>query len=139
MVQGGARPGQGELRTHRIAVGIYDERDDRIVRTDRVEVDVTGERTLVPALVGVPGGKLVLVNDDDLTYCALRLDPASLTTVLDRIGDITDPLPRSLCWSAAWEMTREAELKARDFTAFIAAEFGTETDIGVLQRLLQQA
>jgi aminopeptidase N len=139
VVQGGARPGAGELRTHRIAVGIYDERDGRILRTHRVEVDVTGERTLVPALVGMPRGRLVLVNDDDLTYCALRFDPASLATVLDRIGDIADSLPRSLCWSAAWEMTREAELKARDFTAFIAAEFGTETDIGVLQRLLQQA
>jgi aminopeptidase N len=139
VVQGGARPGKGELRTHRIAVGLYDERDGRIVRTHRVEVDVTGERTPVPALVGVPGGTLVLVNDDDLTYCALRFDPASLTTVLDRIGDIADPLPRSLCWSAAWEMTREAELKARDFTAFIADKFLTETDIGVMQRLVQQA
>jgi aminopeptidase N len=139
VVQGGARPGKGELRTHRIAVGIYDERDGRIVRTHRVEVDVTGERTPVPALVGVPRGELVLVNDDDLTYCALRFDPASLSTVLDRIGDIADPLPRSLCWSATWEMTREAELKARDLTAFIAAEHGTETDIGVMQRLLQQA
>jgi aminopeptidase N len=139
VVQGGARPGAGELRTHRIAVGIYDERDGRIVRTHRVEVDVTGERTLVPALVGVPRGRLVLVNDDDLTYCALRFDPDTLATVLDRVGDIADALPRSLCWSAVWEMTREAELKARDFTAFIAAEFGTETDIGVLQRLLQQA
>jgi aminopeptidase N len=139
VVQGGARPGAGELRTHRIAVGIYDERDGRIVRTHHVEVDVTGERTAVPTLVGVPRGRLVLVNDDDLTYCALRFDPASLATVLDRIGDIADSLPRSLCWSAVWEMTREAELKARDFTAFIAAQFGTETDIGVLQRLLQQA
>ena len=36
----------------------------------------------------MPSGKLVLVNDDDLTYCALRLDSASLVTLVDRIGDI---------------------------------------------------
>jgi hypothetical protein len=42
----------------------------------------------------VPRGKLVLVNDDDLTYCALRLDPDSLVTLIDRIGDIAEPLPR---------------------------------------------
>jgi aminopeptidase N len=139
VVQGGARPGAGELRTHRIAVGIYDDRDGRLVRTHRVEVDVTDERTSVPELVGVPRGELVLVNDDDLTYCALRLDPGSLATLVDRIGDIADPLPRTLCWSAAWEMTREAELKARDFTALVAGGFGAETEIGVVQRLLLQA
>jgi aminopeptidase N len=140
VVQGGARPGAGELRTHRIAVGIYDDdADGRIVRTHRVEVDVEGERTAVPELLGISRGKLVLVNDDDLTYCALRLDPGSLATLIDRIGDIADPLPRTLCWSSAWEMTREAELKARDFAALVAGGFGAETEIGVVQRLLMQA
>jgi aminopeptidase N len=141
VVQGGAHPGAGELRTHRIAVGVYDDdpAGGKLVRTHRVEVDVDGERTAVPELVGVPRGKLVLVNDDDLTYCALRLDPASLATLIDRIGDIAEPLPRTLCWSAAWEMTREAELKARDFTALVAGGFGAESEIGVVQRLLLQA
>ena len=69
-------PGAGELRTHRIAVGIYDDVDGRLQRTRRVEVDVTGERTPVPELLARPAAKLVLANDDDLTYCALRLDPA---------------------------------------------------------------
>jgi aminopeptidase N len=141
VVQGGARPGAGELRTHRIAVGVYDDDPEtgKLVRTHRVEVDVEGERTAVADLVGVPRGKLVLVNDDDLTYCALRLDPDSLVTLIDRIGDISEPLPRTLCWSAAWEMTREAELKARDFTALVAGGFGMESEVGVLQRLLLQA
>ncbi len=145
VVQGGARPGAGELRTHRVAVGVYDDDDSddssgaKLVRTHRVEVDVEGERTAVPALVGVPRGKLVLVNDDDLTYCALRLDPDSLVTLIDRIGDVAEPLPRTLCWSAAWEMTREAELKARDFAALVAGGFGAESEVAVLQRLLLQA
>jgi len=141
VVQGGARPGAGEMRTHRIAVGVYDDSDEdrSIVRTHRVEVDVTGERTSVPELIGVPRGKLLLVNDDDLTYCALRLDPVSLATLIDRIGDIAEPLPRTLCWSAAWEMTREAELKARDFTTLVAGGFGAESEVGVVQRLLLQA
>ncbi|MFP5023338.1 aminopeptidase N [Pseudonocardia phyllosphaerae] len=141
VVQGGARPGAGELRTHRVAVGVYDDdpASGKLVRTHRVELDVTGERTPVPQLVGLPRGKLVLVNDDDLTYCALRLDPGSLATLVDRIGDIAEPLPRTLCWSSAWEMTREAELKARDFVNLVAGGFGTETEIGVVQRLLLQA
>jgi len=140
VVQGGARPGAGELRTHRIAVGIYgDDEANKIVRQHRIELDISGERTSVDALVGQPAGKLVLVNDDDLTYCAMRLDASSLTTLIDRIGEIAEPLPRTLCWSAAWEMTREAELKARDFTTLAAGGFGAESEIGVVQRLLLQA
>ncbi|MGC7094015.1 aminopeptidase N [Amycolatopsis lurida] len=140
VVQSGAKPGAGELRTHRIAVGIYDEDDaGRITRTKRVELDVTGERTAVADLVGVPAGKLVLVNDDDLTYCTMRLDSGSLVTLIDRIADITDPLPRTLCWSAAWEMTREAELKARDFVTLVSRGVHAESEVGVVQRLLLQA
>ena len=125
IVQGGARPGAGELRTHRIAVGdLRRRRTASWCAPSGSRSTSTGERTPVPELIGVPRGKLVLVNDDDLTYCALRLDPGSLTTLVDRIGDIAEPLPRTLCWSAAWEMTREAELKARDFTALVAGGLG---------------
>ncbi|HET8643187.1 MAG TPA: aminopeptidase N [Pseudonocardiaceae bacterium] len=140
VLQGGARPGRGELRDHRLAIGVYDDDPQgRLVRIHRVELDVTGERTEVPDLVGVPRGKLVLVNDDDLSYCSVRLDPGSLTTLVDRIGDVADPLPRTLCWSAAWEMTREAELRARDFVALVSGGVNGESEVGVVQRLLLQA
>jgi aminopeptidase N len=74
-----------------------------------------------------------------LTYCAARLDEQSLATALSRIADIAEPLPRTLVWSAAWEMTREAELRARDFVALVAAGVHAETEVGVAQRLLMQA
>ncbi|WP_433269594.1 aminopeptidase N [Actinosynnema sp. CS-041913] len=140
VVQGGARPGAGELRTHRLAIGVYDsDADGKLVRTHRLELDVSGERTDVPELVGVPRGKLVLVNDDDLTYCTMRLDSESLASLIDHIADIAEPLPRTLCWSAAWEMTREAELKARDFVNLVLGGLHAETEVGVVQRLLLQA
>lgn len=141
--QEGAKPGAGELRTHRLAVGVYDspadDPDARLVRTHRVELDVSGERTEVPELVGVPAGALILVNDGDLTYCMMRLDTGSLRTLIDRIGDIRDSLPRTLCWSAAWEMTREAELKARDFVSLVQGGLPAETELSVVQRLMLQA
>jgi aminopeptidase N len=140
ILQGPARPGEGELRTHRLAVGIYDnDANGKLVRVHRVELDVTGERTEVPELVGVSRGKLVLVNDDDLTYCTMRLDNDSLAWIVDHVADIAEPLPRTLCWSAAWEMTREAELKARDFATLVLGGIHSETEVGVVQRLLLQA
>jgi aminopeptidase N len=137
--QSGAAPGAGETRVHRLAVGIYDEQDGKLVRVHREELDVAGSSTDIPALVGVSRGKLILVNDDDLTYCSLRLDPQSLQTALSRIADIADSLPRTLVWSAAWEMTREAELRARDFVALVMSGLHAESEVGVAQRLLLQA
>jgi aminopeptidase N len=140
VTQDGAAPGAGETRVHRLAVGIYDDdRAGKLVRVHREELDVEGPETKVPALVGVSRGKLILVNDDDLTYCSLRLDAESLRTALERIADIAEPLPRTLAWSAAWEMTREAELRARDFVALVLGGVHAETEVGVAQGLLLQA
>ncbi|MGV0580325.1 aminopeptidase N [Mycolicibacterium elephantis] len=140
ITQSGAQPGAGETRVHRLAVGVYD--DDgagKLVRVHREELDVEGSVTEVPALQGISRGKFILVNDDDLTYCSLRLDPESLQTVLTRIADIAEPLPRTLAWSAAWEMTRDAELTAHDFVALVCGGVHAETEVGVAQRLLLQA
>ncbi|KAA0103735.1 aminopeptidase N [Mycolicibacterium sp. P1-5] len=139
--QGGAVPGAGETRVHRLAVGIYDDdpTTGKLVRVHREELDIAEPVTDVPALQGVSRGKLVLVNDDDLTYCSLRLDDDSLRTALSRIAEISEPLPRTLVWSAAWEMTRDAELKARDFVALVMSGVQAETQVGVAQRLLLQA
>jgi aminopeptidase N len=143
VTQSGAAPGAGETRVHRLAIGVYDTEDaaggGRLVRVHREELDVTGSSTEVPALIGVSRGQLILVNDDDLTYCSLRLDPESLQTALERIADIAEPLPRTLVWSAAWEMTREAELRARDFVSLVSGGIPAETEVGVAQRLLLQA
>jgi aminopeptidase N len=140
VAQSGAAPGAGETRVHRLAVGIYDDDGSgKLVRIHREELDVDGESTEVPALVGVSRGRLVLVNDDDLTYCSLRLDPDSLQTALERIADIAEPLPRTLVWSAAWEMTRDAELRAHDFVSLVSGGVHAETEVGVAQRLLLQA
>ncbi|WP_115281945.1 aminopeptidase N [Mycolicibacterium tokaiense] len=140
ITQGGAAPGAGETRVHRLAVGIYDEdASGKLVRVHREELDIEGSSTDVPALQGISRGKLILVNDDDLTYCSLRLDAESLQNALSRIADIAEPLPRTLVWSAAWEMTREAELKARDFVTLVMSGLHAETEVGVAQRLVLQA
>ncbi|MGY1661035.1 aminopeptidase N [Geodermatophilus sp. SYSU D00705] len=131
-----AVPEHPVLRRHRLAVGLYDTGPDGLTRTTRVELDVDGERTEVPELVGHPAADLVLVNDDDLTYAKLRLDDRSLTTLKTGIGTLPDPLARALCWSAAWDMTRDAELPARDWVALVLAGVDAETEISVVQSLL---
>ncbi|MDO4686404.1 MAG: aminopeptidase N [Corynebacterium sp.] len=130
---------QEQPRDHRIAIGLYSLIDGRVQRTHRVELDVSGASTPVPELAEFPVADLILLNDDDLTYCLLDLDPDSARFILDHIGDIADPMPRTLCWSAAWEMTRNAKMRARDFVTLVARGAAAETEISVLERILNQA
>ncbi|TFE47732.1 aminopeptidase N [Streptomyces sp. ICN441] len=131
--------GEPVLRPHRIAIGAYDlDEAGRLVRTHRVELDVEGEFTAVPELVGRPRPAVVLLNDDDLTYTKVRLDEESLRTVTEHLGDFTDSLPRALCWASAWDMTRDGELPARDYLSLVLSGIGKESDIGVVQSLHRQ-
>ena len=127
------------LRNHRLAVGLYSEGPEGLTRTHRVELDVAGARTEVTELVGHPAADLVLVNDDDLTYAKLRLDERSLATLRTRIGSMPDPLARALCWSAAWDMTRDAELPAREWVQLVLSGVDTESEISVVGSLLARA
>jgi len=126
------------LRSHRVAIGCYDLVDGALVRTHREELDVVGAKTDVPGLHGRRRPALVLVNDDDLAYTKIRLDERSLTMLTHHVGQFTDSLPRALCWSAVWDMTRDAEMPTRDYLTLVLAGIGQETDIGVVQSLLRQ-
>ncbi|MFI9364562.1 aminopeptidase N [Kitasatospora sp. NPDC053057] len=134
-----ATPSRG-LRPHRIAIGLYDrDADGALLCTDRIELDVTGARTVVAEAVGRRRPDLVLLNDEDLTYCKIRFDADSLETLRTGLGDIRDELARALAWSAVWNLTRDGLMPARDYVALVLRFAGQEGNIGVLQSLHAQS
>ncbi|MFJ5294051.1 aminopeptidase N [Streptomyces sp. NPDC088348] len=131
--------GEPTLRPHRIAIGCYDlDEDGKLVRTDRIELDVEGERTEVPFPQDTPRPAVILLNDDDLSYAKVRLDEDSLRVVTEHLGDFAESLPRALSWASAWDMTRDGELATRDYLALVLSGISKETDIGVVQSLHRQ-
>jgi len=138
-VHQGAPASHPELRPHRIAIGLYDRADGKLIRRGRVELDVTGAVTEVPELTGQRQPDLVLVNDDDLSYAKIRLDQHSLRTAIASIGQFSQALPATLCWAAAWDMTRDAEMSTQDFLALVRAGAPSIEQISVLERVLRQA
>ncbi|WP_405393459.1 aminopeptidase N [Microbispora hainanensis] len=131
---------EGVPRPHRLAVGVYaEDRHGDLVRVRRHELDADGPRTSVDALVGSRRGALVLPNDGDLTYCRIVLDLRSTEEIVHRIGRLADPMARSLCWTAAWDMVRHGELPPRRFLTMVLGGLTAETQIGVFQRLLVRA
>ena len=132
--------GHPTLRPHRVAVGFYDHREDtgRLSRTLRVELDVDGELTQVPDLVGRERPDLVLLNDDDLAYAKIRLDECSLATAMNHLGDFDESLPRSLVWAAAWDSVHDGVSPASDYVRLVLANVGHETDSTAVQVQLRQ-
>ena len=126
------------LRSHRIGIGLYDLKGGRLVLRDRVEVDVVGASTPVPALKNVIQPDLLLLNDGDFTFAKVRLDERSLKTAVDHVGDFDDSLARAIVWGAAWDMTRDAEMSTGEFLSLVLSGVGSETDIGVVQGVLRQ-
>ncbi len=129
------------LRDHRLAIGLYRlESDgpgnDALVRVDRLETDVSGPRTSVAELVGREAPDLVLVNDDDLTYAKVRLDPRSLRTVLDNLDRLPSALARGVCWGAAWDLCRDALLPAADYIGLVLRGVAVETDLTAVNTVL---
>ena len=86
-------------------------------------------------MIGVLQPDLLLINDDDLTYAKIRLDQRSMAMVLEHIADIDDRLARALCWGAAWDMTRDAEMAGPDYVRLALRGVRGETEIGVVQSI----
>ncbi|HVL33132.1 MAG TPA: aminopeptidase N [Actinomycetota bacterium] len=124
------------LRSHRLALGLYDLTDGKLVRRERVELDVSGARMDVPQLVGTKVPDFLMINDEDLTFAKIRLDPRSLQTLTDHLAHLEDPLTRTLSWAAAVDQLRDAELPARLFVRLVLNNIHTEDDPGAVQTLL---
>jgi len=130
--------GSKELRPHRMAVGLYDLVGDVLKIRKSVEFDLEGSLTKVDALTGEKVADLLLINDRDLTYGKIRFDEKSVGTLKSNLGKLEDQLARTLCWAAAWDMLRDAEMSASDFVDIAISGLPGETDVTMVTTLGNQ-
>jgi aminopeptidase N len=139
-IEQSAIPAHPTLRAHRAGVGLYDRDAKGAIRLRRrVETDLTGALTPINELVGERVSDFVLLNDGDLTFAKLRFDDRSLATLKSDMSRIVDPLSRALCWAALWDLTRDAEMPAREFVELVARHAPAEKDSLLVERVTSQA
>ena len=126
------------IRPHRMGIGTFDLVGGKLERTEYFELDVAGERTEIPALVGKKQPDLLLLNDNDLAYAKIRLDERSRAAALGNLSGIKDSLARTLVWTAAWDATRDGEAPASEFVDLVLGHIATETESTTILTLLRQ-
>ncbi|MVT27572.1 aminopeptidase N [Nesterenkonia alkaliphila] len=144
--QTGTDPTTGEpiARPHVIRVGLFTlDGTGTLSRAQSVPAELAPEAeqgiTAVPGLqlpeAGTP--RLILPNDEDLSYAKLVLDPESVAAALAH--PVGDPLARATVWAALWSMVRDGQLPAARFVEAVLRLGLQIPEVVVVQSLLRQA
>jgi aminopeptidase N len=127
------------LRPHRVGVGVYRDgvrRHQFLVDVDPADPD---GRTAVPALTGVTAGDLLLLNDGDLTYAKVRLDPTSAANLVHTLPGLRDPLARAVLWASTMDSVRDAELSVDEFLTLLEVGLPVEDELSLVRDLTRFA
>jgi aminopeptidase N len=128
-------PDGGAPRPHRLDVGAYRRSGDGLERVARVEVETADGRTPLD----LPDADLVLVNDEDLTFAAVRTDEASLRTLLETTPLLPSTISRTLAVATAWDMLVKGELAPGDTLDCLLGVLRSERSAGVIGPFLDLA
>ncbi|NDK30403.1 aminopeptidase N [Nesterenkonia haasae] len=144
--QSGTDPATGEpiSRPHVIQVGLFTlDGTGTLSRAQSVpaELDPQAPEGMTP----IPGvqlpdeetPRLILPNDEDLTYAKVILDTASVEAALTY--PVGDPLARATVWASLWSMVRDGLLEADRYVNAVL-RLGLQTpEVTVVQSLLRQS
>ncbi|EHR50618.1 aminopeptidase N [Saccharomonospora marina XMU15] len=118
----------------------FDDHDGRLVLRQRAHLTLTPaecERELT--VFGGRSPDLVLPNDDAVSPVKVRLDPRSRLTALRILSTLDDPRARAVVWGALWDDVLDARLPARSYASAVLAHGVKESDVGVVEALLERA
>ncbi|MFL6003788.1 MAG: aminopeptidase N [Nocardioides sp.] len=124
-------PDGGDPRPHRIDVGSYAVGDE-LTLVGTTEVVTEGRRTSL----SLPDADLHLPDPGDLTFAAIRTDESSLKRLIERAGQLPEPINRAMAVATAWDMLRKGELDSAATLECILGVLATESSPAVGEAFL---
>ncbi len=92
-----ATAGQSRLRTHNVEVALFNpDANGNLIITTSIPVLVKGANTQVAVPDGQPCPAIVNPNHNDWTFARITLSDADRTLLSEKLGDVEDPLSRSM-------------------------------------------
>ncbi|MBV2155316.1 aminopeptidase N [Kitasatospora sp. SUK 42] len=126
----------GGTRPHQLTVGHYRRTAEGALElADRMPLDLAADADVAHAAAA----ELTLLNDTDLSFVKIRLDPASWRTVRSSLGAVPEELARAVLWSAARDQVRDGELTPGEYLELVAAHLPGETSVHLVDAVLSFA
>ena len=121
------------LRPHRTEIAVYDRSDDGPTLRDAQPVDIDGASTIIEELSGAPAPAAVFPNHDDHAFAKIALDDRSLEFVRQELDRFPDAFQRLLLWHTLWDMVRDQQFSAADYTALAIDKLASEATLEIAQ------
>jgi aminopeptidase N len=126
----------GPPRPQVLAIGAYRRTPEGLVRTERVMVEVTGERTSVDL---ADGADLHLLNEDDLTFATTRPDPGHRDAFLELAPELPTPISRGVAVATVWDILVTGEADASEVVGTLCRVLRAESSDAVVEPHLTRA
>jgi len=123
--------GEPTLREHRTQVGLFQEKNGKIVPLKTANVLYKGERTEVAELNGLECPAMVYPNDQDQDYVKVSIDPRTLETAKTSLSKIASPFTRLMFWPNLYSMVRDMQLMPQDYLKMVVENLPGETDLTI--------
>ncbi len=124
------------LRTHLVDVALYDvDANGNLVANTILPVRIDGARTVVDVPNGQVCPLLVNPNHNDWTYAQIELSDTAAETLGGRLGNISEPLARSIFLAALFNRAMSGEMPIADYVAEGLKLADTEQNIRVVQQI----
>ena len=122
-----------------LRIAAFDDHDAKLVLRQRTHVSLSPRRREGELAVFDASPDLLVPNDDAVSHVKVRLDPRSRRTALCSLSALDDRRTRAVVWGALWDDVLDARLPARTYAAAVLTHGVLESDVGVLQVLLERA
>ncbi len=104
-----------------------------------LRVDLNGKSLEVTGPKGAECPSFIFANEGDYAYGRFLLDSRSRESAMGQIGDIRDPLRRTLLWGSLWDSVRNTELAPSDYLALTLRLLPGEADETLARSLLSHS
>jgi aminopeptidase N len=93
---------------------------------------------VVAELAREKAADLLLLNEGDLTYAKIRLDPGSVAAVPMMLPRLGDSLARAVIWAATLDAVVDGERPVAELVTQVLAALPVETEVVIIEDVLKQ-
>jgi aminopeptidase N len=124
------------LREQRVQLGLFNKTRYGLEKQQVIAVTYKGAYTEVDQLIGEVCPDLVYPNYDDWGFVKVTLDSSSFNTAKQSLGQVTDPLLRSMLWQSMWDSVIDGNTSLDQFLNIALINAPLEKDYTILGQVL---